>query len=212
MSDLYLHFTAGSGPRECRWVLARAAQTFLQAAEGEGLRATVLGDGMGDGPNDGDAADSLLVRLVGEQVDAFASGWLGTIRWIGTSPFRPHHRRKNWYVSVQKATTPDDVPDLKESDIRYQAMRARGPGGQHVNTTDSAVRATNTPTGLSVVAMEERSQHANRKLARVKLATILQERQEAAGSRARTDSWRRNRQLERGNEVKTFKGPAFKER
>ena len=88
-------------------------------------------------------------------------------------------------------------------------MRASGPGGQHVNKTDSAVRATHLPTGLITTAQDQRSQHANRKLARIKLALMLIERRDDGARNARKEEWDRNRRLERGNPVKTYLGPGF---
>ena len=99
--------------------------------------------------------------------------------------------------------------DLKEEDIDYQATRASGPGGQHVNKTDSAVRATHRPTGLVTTAQEQRSQHANRKLARLKLALLLEERREQSQAQGRTAEWTIHNRLERGNPVRTYAGPRF---
>jgi peptide chain release factor len=88
-------------------------------------------------------------------------------------------------VGVALAPEPDLVPDLKAEDIDYQTLRASGPGGQHVNKTDSAVRATHRPTGLVATAQEQRSQHANRKLARLKLAMMIEEQRGASRDQAR---------------------------
>ena len=107
------------------------------------------------------------------------------------------------------APQPEAMIDLKEEDIDYQAMRASGPGGQHVNKTDSAVRATHRPTGLVTTAQEQRSQHANRKLARLKLALLLEERREQSQAQGRTAEWTFHKQLERGNPVRTYAGPRF---
>jgi len=206
--EIYLHISAGSGPRECEWVVARLAEAFSKEAKAEGLNCDIL---LGEQT----AANhylSLLVKLSGEKAQPFANARIGTIKWIRTSPFRPNHRRKNWFASVTAAPTLQDIPELHDRDIQYQTMRASGPGGQHVNTTDSAVRATHKPTGISVVAKEERSQHRNKKLAVAKLAIIFIEQQsgEEAGSRA--TMWQQNQSLERGNEVRTYVGAKFKMR
>jgi peptide chain release factor len=135
-----------------------------------GLECEAL-DGLEDLPS------SILLRIEGEAASAFAAKRIGSNQWIGTSPFRPRHKRRNWFVGVALAPEPDAIIDLKNEDIDYQAMRASGPGGQHVNKTDTAVRATHRPTGLVATAQEQRSQqHANRRLARMKLAIMLEER------------------------------------
>jgi len=206
MSEVYVTFSSGAGPRECAWVVGKLVYVFQKEATRQGFVCHILHEDS-HGSKD---PESLLVKLQGDDTDHFLENWLGTIRWVGQSPFRPHHKRKNWYVSVQKTPTMESLPDLQEKDITYQAMRASGPGGQHVNTTDSAVRATYQPSGISVVAMEERSQHANKKIARLKLASLFQEQAEKNKAQTREQTWRQNRQLERGNEVRAYYGEKFK--
>lgn len=203
MTEVILHITAGKGPQECRWVVAQLARAFAREARDSGLEAEAL-DGTEALPA------SVLLRLLGEGASAFAMERVGTIQWIGTSPQRPAHKRRNWFVGVALAPMPDAIPDLGEHDIAYQAMRASGPGGQHVNKTDSAVRATHLPTGLVATAQEQRSQHANRKLARLKLAILLEERRGQAIGDVRRSQWQAHQELERGNAVRVYAGPAFK--
>jgi peptide chain release factor len=202
MSEIILHLTAGKGPQECRWVVAQLARAFAREASDLGLDCLLL-DGMEEQPA------SILLRLSGEPASSFAAQRLGTIQWIGDSPFRPTHKRRNWFVGVAPAPEVDQMVDLKEEDIDYQAMRASGPGGQHVNKTDSAVRATHRPSGMVATAQEQRSQHANRKLARLKLAIMLQDRQGRAQDDARRSQWRAHQGLERGNAVRVYAGPRF---
>ncbi|WP_240345130.1 peptide chain release factor-like protein [Novosphingobium sp. THN1] len=78
---------------------------------------------------------------------------------------------------------------------------ASGPGGQHVNKTDSAVRALHRPSGLVANAQEQRSQHANRKLARLKLAIMLEERRGQSKDEARRVQWQSHRELEPGSRL-----------
>lgn len=80
--------------------------------------------------------------MKGERAEAFSQARIGTIKWKGQSPYRKNHRRKNWFVGVSKAPDIRDVPEFDERDIRYQTLKASGPGGQHVNKTESVVRAT----------------------------------------------------------------------
>ncbi|PWR24524.1 peptide chain release factor H [Zavarzinia aquatilis] len=205
MSEIVLHLSAGQGPAECRWVVARLALVFEDEAARAGVRCTLLEAAEGN-------PASLLVSVTGEGAEAFAAARTGTILWTGASPFRPHHRRRNWFVGVSRVPPPEEFEGLRDEDVTYQAMRASGPGGQHVNKTDSAVRAIHRPTGLATVAQDQRSQHANRKLARLKLLVMLAEREQDSERAGRHAGWLRNRNLERGNAVRTYAGPNFEPR
>ncbi|WP_428681350.1 peptide chain release factor H [Sphingopyxis sp.] len=202
-TEIIMHLSSGGGPAECRWVLARLVRAFVREAQGCNALCEPL-EPIGDDPA------SLLLRVSGSGAESFAQDRTGTILWTGQSPFRPTHKRKNWFVGVSRVGMAEEAGDLRDTDIDYQAMRASGPGGQHVNKTDSAVRATHRPTGLVAVSQEQRSQHANRKVARLKLALLLAERAEAAEGEARRAAWDRNQSLERGNAVRTYAGSDFR--
>jgi peptide chain release factor len=202
MTEIILHLTSGKGPDECRWVVAQLAKAFASEGVRQGVTCEVLEAGEG-------LPASLLLRVSGETAEAFARERTGSILWVGDSPFRPGHRRRNWFAGVAIAPSPEAVPDLRDEDIDFQTMRASGPGGQHVNKTDSAVRATHRPTGLMTTAQEQRSQHANRKLAKLKLLLMLEERRAGAREGVRQAQWSSHQTLERGNPVRTYTGPSF---
>ncbi|MGH9722270.1 MAG: peptide chain release factor-like protein [Bryobacteraceae bacterium] len=104
----------------------------------------------------------------------------------------------NWFIGVDLFEPADETRfSLKE--VRWETMRASGPGGQHVNRTESAVRVTHLPTGLQATAMEERSQHRNRRLALARLMHKLNEMESQRSSDAREKRWRSHQHLERGN-------------
>lgn len=94
--------------------------------------------------------------------------------------------------------------------IRYEAMRASGPGGQHVNTTDSAIRATHLPSGLSVRVQTERSQHANKRVARALLVCKLAAQAQEALGQSRAQRRVQHHQVERGNAGRVFSGEDFR--
>jgi peptide chain release factor len=203
MNEIILHITAGQGPEECAWVVDKLVAVFAREAAGEQCVCEPLEPG-------GDFAASVLLRVTGSGRQGFAQARTGSIRWIGTSPFRPTHKRKNWFVGVSAAPEPDDVPELRDADISYQAIRASGPGGQHVNKTDSAVRATHLPTGLTTFSQDQRSQFANKKIARVKLAMLFVEKRAQGEKDGKQALWSQNHALERGNAVRTYEGEKFK--
>lgn len=203
MTDIILHLSAGKGPDECRWVVSQLVKAFTTEGARQGVTCEVL-------EAEGVLPASLLLSVSGDEASAFARERIGTMLWVGTSLFRPLHKRRNWFVSVTSTPLVESVPELRDADIEFQAMRASGPGGQHVNKTDSAVRATHRPTGLVTTAQEQRSQHANRKLAKLKLAMMLENRRVEADVEARHDHWSDHQNLERGNPVRTYTGPLFK--
>ena len=89
--------------------------------------------------------------------------------------------------------------------MRFETLRAGGPGGQHQNTTDSAVRAVHLPTGIVVTARNERSQHRNKAIALKRLEAMLRVLADREVEQSKADIFIANKALERGNEVKVFR-------
>ncbi|RYG86517.1 MAG: peptide chain release factor H, partial [Alphaproteobacteria bacterium] len=189
MTEVILHLSSGHGPQECEWVVFQLALALCNEGRSAGLACTPVE------PITGPVASALL-SVSGAEAEAFIVDGIGTIRWVGTSPFRPLHKRRNWFVGVQRISTDKETPDLRDEDIRYQTLRASGPGGQHVNKTDSAVRATHLPTGLTTLSQDQRSQFANKKIARIKLAMLLDDRRRANEAGGKRALWDQSRELE----------------
>ena len=203
----WLQVTSGRGPDECGWVVARLMGQLKRAAEGAGLRLELLEAVPGDAAG---TLRSALLAVEGEGAAAWAGTWAGTVQWIGQSPFRPAHKRKNWFVGVA-VLSPPERPAWSEKELRIELFRASGPGGQHVNKTESAVRVTHLPSGTVATAQEERSQHRNRELALARLGERMAELGQAREDQARQERWEQHNQLERGEATHVFKGPEFKE-
>lgn len=149
---------------------------------------------------------SALISLDGDSAWALSESWCGTIQWICPSPYRPHHGRKNWFLGIGRFT----ADEQEQSDaIRYETLRSSGPGGQHVNKTDSAVRATHLASGISVKVQSERSQHANKRLARLLIAWKLEQQQQENSAALKSQRRMFHHQIERGNPRRIFTGMAF---
>ena len=207
---IWLQLTANTGPAEC-CLAVRHALARLQEEAAAGALAVRLVETV-DGPIAG-TLSSVLVELDdtdGRTAAALARRWSGTLLWVCPSPYRPAHKRKNWFISG----TAYDPPALPADGgaIRYEAMRASGPGGQHVNKTDSAVRATHLASGLSVKVQSERSQLANRRLAGQLIAAKLQALAQAGQARDKAQRRTLHWSAERGNAARVFAGPGFVER
>lgn len=138
------------------------------------------------------------------------SAFGGTVQWQCQSPLRPGHKRKNWFIQATLCRMDEPVfRDFDERLVEFSTCRASGPGGQHVNKTESAVRAVYPPLGLCVECADERSQLANKKRAveRLRAKAALMEKERRAAETQ--ELWKQKGQVERGGKGIVFKGVGF---
>ena len=204
IDTISLLVTSGNGPAECRLAVGHVLHRMQVEAAHLDITLDVDAAKAKHGPK------SAVVVAHGAAVVAFACGWCGKIQWRVRSPLRPHHKRANWFVGVflLPAGT-DGQTRIAAQDVTFESFRAGGPGGQHQNTTDSAVRATHRPSGLMVVVREMRSQHRNKALALERLQGLANARDLAAVEDRKRNENRLHNALERGNPIRIFQGATF---
>jgi peptide chain release factor len=210
LDTIWLSLSAGTGPEECARAAALTLEVLCRELEehpGGNLTFRIIETGPSRIKGN---IRSALLALEGSGAAAFAEMWTGVILWIWWSAYRPHHKRKNWFVSITQYREPEPGTAFSPSDVRFETTHAGGPGGQYVNKTESAVRAVHVPSGKSVTAREERSQMLNKRLALARLALLLNAEQVEKQKQAETRRRHTHYELERGNPIRIYDGDTKK--
>jgi peptide chain release factor len=203
MDKIIIQITSGRGPVECCRVVAKIQERMLEEARAAGIKIEVLENRRAELKG---TLLSATLMAEGKNLDSFIKTWQGTIQWIGPSPYRKMHKRRNWFASVAIFTLPRQVL-WQEKDIKLETCRASGPGGQHVNKVETAVRATHLPSGLQVQAMDSRSQLQNKKHALERLKAKVMSWFAVKMLEEQQQRWQEHNILERGNAVNTIIAP-----
>jgi peptide chain release factor 2 len=180
-NDSYLQINAGAGGTESQDWAAMLQRMYVRWAAANSYKVEVLDEH----PGEEAGIKSCTLQIKGHNAYGKLKTESGVHRLVRISPFDSNARRHTSFASVWAYPIVDDEIDIQiaDSDLKVDTYRASGAGGQHINTTDSAVRLTHIPTGIIVACQAERSQHKNRatalKMLKARLYEVeLQKKQE----------------------------------
>jgi peptide chain release factor 2 len=201
-NDAYLEVHAGAGGTESQDWAEMLQRMYTRWAERHGYKVELV-DYHG-GEQAGIKSATLLIK--GENAYGYAKTESGVHRLVRISPYDSSARRHTSFSSIWVYPVIDDDIDIeiKESDLKIDTYRASGAGGQHVNTTDSAVRITHVPTGIIVASQNDRSQHKNRATAMNMLKARMYEAELAKREAATLGEYQAKTEIGWGHQIRSY--------
>jgi len=196
---MIMQISSGMGPVECRAAVGGIFRRLQQEYPDLEMITAVKGEVEG--------AFSSIIFSAERDISELS----GTMEWKCKSKYRPGHKRKNWFVDVSIIPESDTVDDtVTTENIRIEKFHSGGPGGQHVNKTETGIRVIHIPTGITVSSTKERSQFMNKQDALKKLSAVLKQTNTDSKDKQRNDAWTKHAQIVRGNPVRIYEGESFK--
>jgi peptide chain release factor 2 len=201
-NDTYVEIHAGAGGTESNDWAEMLFRMYTRWAEQRGFKVETVEYQAGDSA--GIKSATILVK--GDNAYGYAKTESGVHRLVRISPYDSSARRHTSFSSVWVYPVIDDDIDIEinPADLKIDTYRASGAGGQHVNTTDSAVRITHQPTGIVVASQNDRSQHKNRATAMNMLKARLFEREMAEREAAASGEYQEKTEIGWGHQIRSY--------
>lgn len=201
-NDTYLEIHAGAGGTESQDWAEMLLRMYARWAERKGYKVETVEYQAGE--QAGIKSATLLIK--GENAYGYAKTESGVHRLVRISPYDSSARRHTSFSSVWVYPVIDDSIDIEivDSDLRIDTYRSSGAGGQHINTTDSAVRITHLPTGIVVASQNDRSQHKNRATAMNMLKARLYEAELAKREAEALGQYQEKTEIGWGHQIRSY--------
>lgn len=202
-SSCFIEVQAGAGGTESMDWASMVMQMYKSWAQRHGYRVSVV-DEM---PGDIAGIKRATIKVDGEYAFGYAKAEVGVHRLVRISPFDSAKRRHTSFAAVAVIPILKDVSSrvqIKESDLRIERFRAGGAGGQHVNTTESAVRIIHIPTGITATCQNERSQHQNKASAMAVLQSRVDQLEMARQAQMNAQHTESLTEISWGNQIRTY--------
>jgi peptide chain release factor 2 len=202
VANAFLTVHAGAGGTESQDWASMLLRMYMRWAEKQGFAVDMI-DYM---PGEEAGIKGATIKISGEYAYGMLMAEMGVHRLVRISPFDANKRRHTSFASVE--TMPelaeDIVVDINESDLRIDTYRSSGSGGQHVNTTDSAIRITHIPTNTVVTCQNERSQHKNKATAMKWLQAKLYELEKQAKEKELSSLAGEKKDIGWGSQIRSY--------
>ncbi|OBX20341.1 peptide chain release factor 2 [Erythrobacter sp. QSSC1-22B] len=201
-NDSYVEIHAGAGGTESQDWAEMLFRMYTRWAERRGYKVETVEYQAGDQAG----LKSATILIKGENAYGYAKTESGVHRLVRISPYDSSARRHTSFSSVWVYPVIDDDIEIEinDSDLKIDTYRASGAGGQHINTTDSAVRITHQPTGIVVASQSGRSQHKNKAEAMSMLKARLFEREMAEREAAASGEYQEKSEIGWGHQIRSY--------